>query len=146
MSMYYRHANGEIATESSGRQDKYQRGYMERYYYSYRYMAILDNNGLFSSMALELEQTIPDKLGSWLGYMLEDDSWLGKLPEGSKLPDNYFKLFEGSNIIRIRRGRVDASILNSNASFFTFFNNHAALEAVRFASAFFALFAIHYLL
>jgi len=137
MSLYYRHANGEIATESSGRQDKYQKGHMEKYYYAYRYMAMLDNSALFSSMALELEQTIPDKLGFWLGYMLEDEGWLGELPRASKLPDNYFRVFKGSNIVRIRRDKVDASILNSNPAFFTFFNNQAALEAVRFASAFF---------
>lgn len=137
MSLYYRHANGEIATESSGRQDKYQRGFMEKYYYAYRYMALLDNNSVFSSMALELENTIPEKLGFWLAYMLEDDIWLGNLPSGSELPDNYFKVFRGSNIIRIRRGNVDASIINSNSVFFTFFNNQAALEAIRFASAFF---------
>ena len=137
MSLYYRHANGEIATESSGRQDKYQRGFMEKYYFPYRFMAIHDKSAVFSAMTVELEQTIPEKLGFWLGYMLEDDSWLGKLPPASKLPDDFFKVFEGSNTIRIRRGKIDASILHENPALFTFFNNKAALEAVRFASAFF---------
>lgn len=137
MSLFYRHANGEIATESSGRQDQYQKGFMEYYYYPYRYMAVHDGDKVFSAMANELESTIPEKLGFWLGYMLEDNYWLGKLPMTSTLPDDYYKVFKGSNIIRIRRGKVDASILNSNPAFFTFFNNNAAIEAVRFASAFF---------
>jgi hypothetical protein len=45
MTMYYIHPNGEIATESSGRQDRYQQGTMQNYLYAYRYMSILDKNG-----------------------------------------------------------------------------------------------------
>ena len=40
MSLYYRHANGEVATESSGRQDKYQKGTMQSYYYPYHYSVV----------------------------------------------------------------------------------------------------------
>ena len=137
MSLYYRHANGEVATESSGRQDRYQKGTMQSYYYPYRYMAVLDGNQSFAAMSIELEKTVPEKLGAWLGIMLEDKSWQVELVKPSTLPDDYFKEFLGSNTIRIRRKKVDASILLSNPAFFTFFNNNAALEAIRFASAFF---------
>ena len=40
MTLYYIHPNGEIATESSGRQDRYQQGTMQNYLYAYRYMSI----------------------------------------------------------------------------------------------------------
>jgi hypothetical protein len=110
---------------------------MENYYYAYRYMAVMDKNKVFATMTDELENTIPEKLGFWLAYMLEDKDWLTPLPGTSMLPVDYVKDFKGSNIVRIRRGTVDASILMDNSAFFTFFNNKAALEAIRFASAFF---------
>jgi hypothetical protein len=36
MTLHYVHPDGEVVTEASRRQDKYQRGSMGRYYYSYR--------------------------------------------------------------------------------------------------------------
>ena len=102
-----------------------------------RYMAVMDSNRSFAAMSIELEKTLPDKLSSSLGMMLEDSSWLGEMAKPSALPNDYFREFLGSNTIRVRRKKVDASILFSNTAFFTFFNSNAALEAVRFASAFF---------
>jgi hypothetical protein len=55
MSLYYLHANGEIATEGSRRQDQYQRSSMVPYYYAYRYMALHDHDGRFAAVVHQLE-------------------------------------------------------------------------------------------
>ncbi len=53
------------------------------------------------------------------------------------LPDDYFKHFAYSNLVRIGRGAVDATILAENSTLFTLFNENSVLQAVRMASAFF---------
>jgi hypothetical protein len=137
MTLYYIHPNGEIATESSGRQDRYQRGTMQRYFYPYRYMAILDQNGQFAAMTEEIRNLEPEKLLVWLAYLLEDPNLSGELPTPRPIPKNYIKEFYRSDLVRIRRGNVDATLLFKNPIFLTFFKGNAALESVRLASAFF---------
>ena len=137
MSLYYLHANGEVVTEGSGRQDKYQRGSMAKYYYAYRYMALLDENPRFASMARYLEAHDPRQLTQWLLYFWEDATLMNPLPATEPLPTHYTKVFPGSQLARIRRGAVDATILAENPIFFTFFKNNAALEGIRLATAFF---------
>jgi len=137
MTLYYIHPNGEIATESSGRQDRYQQGTMENYWYAYRYMAILDSNNRFAAMSGKISELGPGKLGFWLSYLLEDPFLSNELPAASSLPEYYVKEFYHSDLIRIRRGPVDATILGNNPSFFTLFKGKAALESVRLATAFF---------
>ena len=137
MSLYYIHANGEGVTEGSGRQDKYQKGTLHRYYYSYRYLALHDQNPRFAAMAQFLENQDINLLNYNLAYFLEDTELNTPLPLPSSLPTNYTKIFTGSDLVRIRRGEQDASILAKNPVFFTFFNGEAALEGIRLASAFF---------
>ncbi|MGD1892193.1 MAG: hypothetical protein ACFB15_16595 [Cyclobacteriaceae bacterium] len=137
MSLYYLHANGEGVTEGSGRQDKYQKGTMIRYYYPYRYMALLDRNPRFAAMVQLLEEQDTDRLNYNLAYFLEDTELKKPLPSAGSLPSDYVKIFTGSDLIRIRRGERDATILAKNPVFFTFFNGEAALEGIRLASAFF---------
>lgn len=137
MTLYYIHPNGEIATESSGRQDRYQQGTMENYWYAYRYMSILDGNNQFAAMSGKIRELGPGKLGFWLSYLLEDPFLSNELPSPSSLPENYIKEFYHSDLIRMRRGPVDATILGNNPNFFTFFKGKAALESVRLATAFF---------
>ena len=69
MTLYYIHPNGEIATESSGRQDRYQQGTMENYLYAYLYMAILDGNGQFESAVDDIIKMDPGKLIFWLAVL-----------------------------------------------------------------------------
>ncbi|MEO0332170.1 MAG: hypothetical protein AAF223_10865, partial [Bacteroidota bacterium] len=137
MSLYYIHANGEGVTEGSGRQDKYQKGTLHRYYYSYRYIALLDRNPRFAAMAQFLENQDINLLNYNLAYLLEDPELGNPLPSVSSLPTNYAKVFTGSDLVRIRRGERDATILAKNPVFFTFFNGEAALEGIRLASGFF---------
>jgi hypothetical protein len=137
MTLYYIHPNGEIATESSGRQDRYQRGTMQNYLYAYRYLSILDSNGKFAQMTQNILQMDPGKLLFWLGYFLEDPFLSEDLSQADPLPVDYLKEFYHSDMIRIRRDNMDASILSDNPIFLTFFKGDAALESVRMASAFF---------
>jgi hypothetical protein len=137
MTLYYIHPNGEITTESSGRQDRYQQGTMQNYLYAYRYMSILGKNGRYAAMTEYIQSMEPGKLLFWLAYFLEDPFLLKSLPVTEPLPKSYFKEFYHSDLVRIRRGNIDATILGANPIFFTSFKGNAALEGVRVASAFF---------
>ena len=138
MTLYYLHANGEVVTEASGRQDQYRIGYPEPYHYAYRYMAIQDKNRRFAAVVDLIEKTASlEELSRLLPYMMEDKRLENPIPEAGILPDNYVREFPYSGLVRIRRKEVDATILADNTSFFTFFKGDAALQAVRLASAFF---------
>ncbi len=137
MTLYYIHPNGEVATEASGRQDQFRVGFMEHYYVPLRYMALKDQNGQFASLVDQIEKTAPEKLSSYLVYLLEDSYYSNELPVFAKLPDNYVKEFSNSNLVRIRRGNIDATILGDNPTFFTLSKGKAVLASVRMASAFF---------
>ncbi len=137
MTVYYVHPDGEVATECSRRQDQYRRGSMAAYYYPYRYMAIHDNNPTFSAMAHWIEKSAQGKLTGSLGYMLEDPEIRKPLISPKALPLNYTRVFKHSDLVRIRRHDISATILAKNPTFFSFRKGAAALEALRFASAFF---------
>lgn len=137
MSVFYIHPNGEIATEASGRQDQFQVGFMEHYYLPLRYMAITDKNPRFSALVNKIEQTVHEKLSGYLIYFLEDQFYFNSLPSPSPLPEDYTKEFPHSNLVRIRRGNIDASVLGNNPTFFTLSKGKAVLASVRLASAFF---------
>lgn len=137
MTMYYIHPNGEVVTEASKRQDKYQYGSMAPYYYPYRYMALLDSDAMFSAMASWIERTSLETLSNNLLYFLEDPFLGGALPEPAPLPTSYCKHFKHSELARIRRGHISATILAQNYTVFSFRKGEAILRAVRLASAFF---------
>ncbi|MEO6003487.1 MAG: hypothetical protein ABIZ04_22985 [Opitutus sp.] len=137
MTLFYVHPDGEVVTEASKRQDKYQRGSLGRYYYSYRWLALLDQDGRFAAMARQIEQTAAGQLGYMLAAFLTEPELLRALPPSSPLPTDYAKVFPYSKLARIRRGPVSATILADNSTLFSMRKGRAALEAVRLASAFF---------
>lgn len=138
MTLYYIHPNGEVVTEASNRQDKYQRGYASPYYLPYRYFAVKDQNATFAAMVEDIEQRIhPSELLGYLTRLLDDPLLCQPLPEGGTLPVEYRKEFSYSKLVRIRRGNQDMTIIGNNPSFFSFTKGNAVLQAVRFASAFF---------
>ena len=138
MTFYFVHPNGEIATESSIRQDKYVRSTMAPYYLAYNYMAILDKDGRYSGMVNYIQNNVKvEQLGYMLPHFLEDPTLLQNLPEPVPIPTSYHKYFEYSDVVRIREGNVDMSIILNNPAFFTYFKGNAALESVRLSSAFF---------
>jgi len=137
MTMFYVHPDGEIVTEASHRQDKYKKGSMAPYYYPYRYMSLLDSNGQFAAMTRWIQETARDKLVNNLVYYMEDPGLSKRMPESKHLPVNYFKEFSYSRLVRVRRHETSATILAQNTTFFSFHKDMAALEGLRFATAFF---------
>jgi hypothetical protein len=136
MTLYYVHPDGEVVTEASRRQDRYQRGSMARYYYSYRTLALLDGNGRFAAMARQVERTARPQIGELMAF-LHEPGFGGALPPDAPLPTDYAKVFSYSSLARIRRGTASGTILGNNTTLFSFRRGAAALEAVRFATAFF---------
>ncbi len=136
MTLYYVHPDGEVVTEASRRQDRYQRGSMARYYYSYRSLALHDGNGRFAAMTRQVERTARAQIGE-LAAFLTEPALLRALPPDAPLPTDYAKHFAYSSLARIRRGHVSGTVLANNTTLFSFRKNSAALEAVRFATAFF---------
>lgn len=136
MTLYYVHPDGEVVTEASRRQDRYQRGSMARYYYSYRALALHDGNGRFAAMARQIERTGRAQIGELLAFLSEPEL-RRPLPPDAPLPTDYAKVFAHSSLARIRRGNASGTILAGNTTLFSFRRGAAALEAVRFASAFF---------
>lgn len=136
MTLFYVHPDGEVVTEASRRQDRYQRGSMARYYYSYRSLALIDGNGRFAAMTRQIERTARAQIGE-LAAFLTEPALLRALPADASLPTDYAKHFSYSNLVRLRRGSASGTILAHNTTLFSFRKNSAALEAVRFATAFF---------
>ncbi len=135
MTMYYVHPNGEVVTEASNRQDKGTIGTMENYYYSYRYLALLDNNGEYAAMCRLIEKTCFSKLNA---SVFLDNPFLWKdLPASKPLPVSYAKAFPFSGVARIRRHHWDATILSNNAAWLTFQKGDAVLQGMRIAASFF---------
>ncbi len=137
MTLHYLHADGEIVTEASNRQDQYRRGRMAVYYYPYRYMALKDQNGRYAALVRMMEECEGESLAEALPFLQEDAGLQARLPALQSLPDNYSRAFSYSQLARIRRGQVSATVLAQNSSFFSFHKGSAALEAVRLAGAFF---------
>lgn len=138
LTFYLVHSNGEIVTETSNRQDKYLRRNMSGYYLAYNQMALLDRDGRYAGMVRYIEQTVPvEHLVYMLPVFLEDASLLRPLPSPHPLPTQYHKHFRYSDMVRIRDGAIDMSVITDNATFFTYFKGDAALEAMRLSAAFF---------
>jgi hypothetical protein len=138
MTFYFVHPNGEIATESSIRQDKYIRSTMAPYYLAYNYMAVHDQDPRYSGMVNYIQNTVKvDQLAYMLPHFLEDPTLLQNLPEPVPIPTSYHTYFAYSDVVRIREGNVDMSVIMNNPAFFTYFKGNAALESVRLSSAFF---------
>lgn len=138
MTFYFVRSTGEIATESSKRQDKYVQSDMSKYYLAYYYMALEDRDSRYAGMVKYIEETVPvAHLSYMLPHLLTDKQLMKPLVDGDPLPTNYHKYFKYSDMARIRRGDVDMSVITDNPIFLTYFKGEAALEAVRLSSAFF---------
>ena len=137
MTMFYVHPNGEVVTEASNRQDKGTIKFLNSYYYSYRTLALKDNNGEFAAMCRLIEKSSLNANSEDLDYfLLEPDLWK-ELPSVKSLPTNYVKTFPYSGLVRIRRGHWDATILSNNPGFLTFHKGNAVLQGMRIAASFF---------
>jgi len=137
MTLYYIQPGGEVLTNASGRQDAASTGYVNRYYYAYRYFAVKDRNPTFSAVCHMIETLMPEKIVGQLPELLEDPVFEEELISPAKIPDNYFKRFEYSGVFRIRRGNTDISIIEKNPTFLSFMKGRAVMQSMRLAAAFF---------
>jgi hypothetical protein len=137
MTLYYLHADGDVATEASRRQDQYRRGSAAGYHLPYRALALRDGNGRFAAATRLIEEREGDALAGELIHFLEDPSLRQPLPPDAPLPDDFARHFRGSDLVRIRRGPGSATVLGGNSCILSFRKGKASLEAVRLASAFF---------
>lgn len=137
MTLYFLHSSGEVATEASRRQDRNVRATPLSYYLPARYLALRDRNPRFAAMTNLIEGFGPQSLSGNLIYFQEDPSLAEPLPVPEALPDDFYRFFAASDLIRIRRGRISATVLSDDSRFLSVHKGEAVLEAVRFASAFF---------
>lgn len=137
MTMFYVHPNGEVVTEASNRQDKGTIKFLNSYYYSYRTLALLDQNGEYAAMCKLIDKSSGNRNSEHLNhFLLEPELWK-ELPAVKSLPTNYVKSFPYSGIVRIRRGQWDTTILSNNPGFLTFHKGNAVLQGMRIAASFF---------
>jgi hypothetical protein len=130
---YLVHADGEVVTEISRRQDQFTRGNINGYWFPLTYMALKDRDGQLSALA---RQVSPES--SRLSTLLEYPELAQPLPAVQPGPDDFEKLFTQIGIARIRRGPLSATLVMGGSSrFFTLRHGDAVMEGVRFASSFF---------
>ncbi|MCB0631748.1 MAG: hypothetical protein R2824_03825 [Saprospiraceae bacterium] len=140
MSLYYIQPGGEVLTDASGRQDSSQIGYVSRYYYAYRYMAVRDNNPVYAAVCALIEREYLDyltRVGVLPLLLTEDPIFDNPMPQPGLIPENYFKRFLHSGVFRIRRGDVDLSVIEQNPTFLVFKSGLATLQSMRLHAAFY---------
>lgn len=137
MTLFYIQPGGEVLTDASGRQDAARTGYVDRYYYSYRYFAIIDRNPVYSAVCDLIETQMPERIVGQLPELLENPVFEEELVSPANIPDNYFKRFEHSGVFRIRRGNADISIIEKNPTFLSFMKGNAVMQSMRLAAAYF---------
>ena len=137
MTLYYIQPGGEVLTDASGRQDNARIGYVNAYYFNYRYFAIVDKNPVYAAVCKLIEQQMPEKITRYISELLEFPIFKQDLVAPSKIPDNYFRRFPYSGVFRIRRGEVDISVIERNPTFLSYMKGSAVLQSIRLAAAFF---------
>jgi hypothetical protein len=127
------HADGEVVTEISRRQDQYTRGGVNGYWFSLTYMAVTDRDGQFATLARQAALE-----GARLSTLLEYPEVSAALPQAQSLPDDFERAMPAIGITRIRRGPASTTlILGGSSRLLTFRHGDAVVEGVRFATAFF---------
>jgi hypothetical protein len=130
---YLLHPNGEVVTEVSNRQDRNTTATMNRYWFPLRYMALKDGNGLYASMLKPHEPQSMD-----LPLLMEYPELNAPLPAASPIPEDYVLDLPRSGITRVRRGKLSATVIHrGNSRWLSVHYGDAAINAIRFASAFF---------
>ena len=130
--LYLLHADGEVVTEISRRQDQYTRGGVAGYWFPLTYLAVHDQDGQFAALARRAAE------GARLSAILEYPELSRPLPASAPLPTDFEKVFSDVGLARIRRGPLSATlVLGGSSRIFALRYGDAVLEGVRFATAFF---------
>ena len=113
MTWHYIEANGDIITTDSRRLDQFMEWKCFGYYLQYRYMAIVDKDPVFAGMAATIASFNGfDQLNMKRDYFyfLENDLLQQAMPSVKEPPTHFEKLFATSNLLRIRRGNMSATL------------------------------------
>jgi hypothetical protein len=155
MAWYYTEPNGDLITFDSRRQDQYSNREIIVQYLHYRFLAIEQNNGLFSAVASFIE-TLPKfqeyVIDQTLYNFMADPVLAKELPKAAPLPVDYEKLFKTSSLARIRRGETALTLFGGNdfplviasgrsvsPNFFGYRKGAASLKYMRMSSRFFSM-------
>jgi hypothetical protein len=131
--LYLLHADGEVVTEISRRQDQYTRGDVTGYWFPLAYLARIDRDGQLATLAKHAAAG-----GARLSTILEYPEMLEALPDNQVLPDDYERHMAAVGIARLRRGPMSATlVLGGSSRLCTFRCDDAIVEGVRFATSFF---------
>ena len=130
---YLLHADGEVVTEISRRQDQYTRGGVGGYWFSLAYLARRDGDGQFAALARQVELA-----SARLSTLLEYPDLLESLPPSAPLPSDFERVLPAIGIARIRRDIRSATlILGGSSRLVTYRHGDAVIEGIRFATSFF---------
>ncbi len=141
MTLYYIRPHGELMSAAAGRGPRFG-SYISRYYYGYKYFAIVDQNPVYAAVADFTERELIRDLalgsGGWMiPLLLEDPVFQREMTVPTGIPDDYVKRFPHSGVFRIRRGDKDLAAIENNTIFFTYMKGKAVLEAVQLHAAFY---------
>ncbi|WP_321289103.1 hypothetical protein [uncultured Sunxiuqinia sp.] len=145
--------NGDLMSLDSRRQDQNQTISASYYYWCYRFMANRFEDPFFAAVAGKIEQdSLFEKnvLAHSLIHFIDLTEVQQELCEAEELPQEFAQFFPATDLVRIKRGEVTASIFggndlppvissgrSSNPSFFTFRKGEAILEYMRLSTSFF---------
>jgi hypothetical protein len=152
-NFYYMELNGELVSLDSRRQDQFRPISILNTYFTYRYMALHENSGFYAAIAREMERFDNFErhiLQRALPHFMSSPILKREMPKGQTLPASFTKHFTGSDLVRIKRGDITASIFGGNdlpltvasgrscnPTFFTFRKGDAILEYARLSTSFF---------
>ncbi len=146
--------NGDLVSNDSRRQDKYQQLNIAIFYLHYRYMAIRENSAMFAGIVQFIE-TLPGFeeriLNTALYLVLENELLQKDLPQPTPPLVNFEKLFTTSSLLRIRRndttmtlfGGIDQPLIiasgrSESPNFFAYRKGKAILNYMRLSTRFFS--------
>lgn len=151
---YYMELDGELVSLDSRRQDQYKPISSVRTYSLYRYMAIHEKSDFFASIAKEIESFENfdrNYLNNAFPHFISSSILKREMPKGQTLSTTFTKHFKESDLVRIKRGDITASIFGGNdlpltvasgrscnPTFFTFRKRSAILEYARLSTSFFS--------
>lgn len=155
MTWYYMEPNGDLVTNDSRRQDQYMEWTNASYYFLYRWMAIIDKNPTFASVALQISQ-VPGfevKVMSRDYFLfLEHHMLQNSMPQAIAPAVDYEKYFTTSQLLRIRRGTMSATLFggvdwpleiasgrSNSPDFFSYRKGKAVLKSLRLSTTFFSM-------
>ena len=174
LTLYLLQANGEVETVHSRRQDQTGIQDVWKYLMHFRELALLDGDRRFAAVAEQIiDRVAADpasfatpgySVGEFLAEALAYPDLTALLPRPLELVTRYEKFFRGSQLVRIRRDNIAASIfggtdwhnrrvdsagnpttireiasgLSTNPTFFKLFKGAAILDSVRMSPRFFS--------